>query len=640
MAINVIGLSAFYHESSCCLLQGGELVAAASEERFTRVKHDPRLPVEAFRFCLEAGGLSISDVDAVAYYESAGAKLSRQLWAGVPRRASAPFARLWRDGTGTPEAPWLDPGRPQRAIRERLGFDGRILSFPHHLSHAASSYFFSGFTDAAVLTVDGVGEWATMTYGRGRGGELELFEEVAFPHSLGLLYSTLTCYLGFEVLSGEYKVMGLAAYGEPRYVDQICRLVAVGDGGQVRLNLEYFDFIDGEKMYSPALERLFGAPARTPGAEIEPCHRDVACSLQLVLEEILLEKAAYLHRRTGTADLCLAGGVALNCVANGRLRREGPFERLFVQPAAGDAGGCLGAAALGHRQITGAPRKPGLRPGFLGPAPPGPSAAEYPENRHAQQTPSGPPPPARRLGHAGFGPSYQAAEIAALLEATGIAYQDFRGLEDELTDAVAGRLAGGEIAGWFHGAMEFGPRALGARSILADPRDAAASERLNRRIKRREDFRPFAPSVLAERAPELFELDHHSPFMLETCQVKTRDLPAVTHVDGSARPQTVDAETSPRFARLLAAFERRTGCPVLLNTSFNVAGEPIVCAPADALFTMAAAGLDLLVLEDFLIDRQALPASWPALFTAWDRAARDPFAAAAGVVGERLYTFV
>ncbi len=594
MALNVVGISAFYHESSCCLLRGGEIVAAASEERFTRVKHDSRLPVEAFRFCLEAGGLDVTGIDAVAHYESPVAKLSRQLWAGVPRGS--------RDRTA--EAPWLDPGQPERAIRERLGFEGRILSFPHHLSHAASAYFFSGFDDAAVLTVDGVGEWATMGYGRGQGGELEIFEEVAFPHSLGLLYSTLTSFLGFEVLSGEYKVMGLAAYGKPRYVDEICQLVAVTGGGQVRLNLQYFDFIDGEEMYSPALAKLLGQPARQPGAAIEPFHRDLACSLQLVLEEILLEKAAYLHRHTGAADLCLAGGVALNCVANGRLRREGPFERLFVQPGAGDAGGCLGAAALAHMRLAGER------------------------------------PPAVAQRHAGFGPSYGAAEIHRLLEATGVATRDFRDRERELVEEVARRLDAGKIIGWFHGAMEFGPRALGGRSILADPRDASARGRLNLHVKRREDFRPFAPSVLAERASSWFELDHPSPFMLETCQVRNPELAAITHVDGSARPQTVDPVTYPRFAGLLDAFERRTGCPVLLNTSFNVAGEPIVCSPADALFTAATCGLDTLVLEDFVIDRKALPANWPTLFSAWDRAARDPFASAGGALDERLYTFV
>ncbi len=597
VTMNVVGLSAFYHESSCCLLRDGELVAAASEERFTRVKHDPRLPVEAFRFCLRDGGLDVTDVDAVAYYESPTKKLARQLWSGLPRGGTPRAA--------PPDAPWLDPGEPERAIRERLGFDGPFLTFPHHLSHAASAFFFSGFGEAATLTVDGVGEWATMTYGRGRGRELEIFEEVDFPHSLGLLYSTLTSYLGFRVLDGEYKVMGLAPYGEPRYVDQVCQLVATGEGGQVRLNPRYFDFVAGERMYSPALPELFGRPPRRPGSELEPFHRDVARSLQLVLEEILLEKADYLHARTGADNLCLAGGVALNCVANGRLRREGPFERIFVQPAAGDAGGALGAAALAHVRLAG-------------------------------ERPQGDP-----QRHVHLGPRTSSAEVAGLLEAAGLAAEDFRGREGELLAEVAGRLDAGRIVGWFHGAMEFGPRALGARSILADPRRADARERLNRLIKKREDFRPFAPSVLLARAAEHFDLDRPSPFMLETCRVTSPlELPAVTHVDGSARPQTVDPATHPRYAALLVAFERRTGCPVLLNTSFNVAGEPIVCSPVDALFTAAEAGLDALVLEDFLIDRDAWPESWPELFRCWDRAARDPFAGRRGPIGERLYTFV
>ena len=608
MSLHVIGISAFYHESSCCLLRDGALVAAASEERFTRVKHDSRLPVEAFRFCLEAAGLSISDVDAVAYYESPVAKLSRQLWAGVPsRRGRADKIGSGRgrvDAASVGEAPWLDPGRPERAVRERLGFEGKLLTFPHHLSHAASAFYFSGFEEAAVLTADGVGEWATTSYARGCGAELEIFERVDFPHSLGLLYSTLTSYLGFRVLSGEYKVMGLASYGEPRHVDEICQLVAVGEGGQIRLNLEYFDFIDGERMYRPELAELLGAPPRVPGSEIEPFHCDVARSLQRVLEEILLEKIAYLEQRTSAPDLCLAGGVALNCVANARLRREGPFQRVFVQPAAGDAGGCLGAATLAHVELAG--ERPATGP----------------------------------LRHVFTGPSYPAEEIAALLETTGVAHEDFTGRGAELLDAVAARLATGEIVGWFHGAMEFGPRALGARSILADPRDEETRERLNQKIKRREDFRPFAPSVLEARAADYFDLDQPSPFMLETSRVEARGLGAITHVDGSARPQTVDPHVSPRYAALLAAFERRTGCGVLLNTSFNAGGEPIVCSPADALFTMAATGLDALVLEDCLIDRGALPESWPTLFSAWDRAARDPFGAPSGPIGERLYTFV
>ncbi|MCP3957297.1 MAG: carbamoyltransferase [bacterium] len=589
--MNVIGISAFYHESACCLLRRGELIAAAQEERFTRVKHDPRLPVEAFRYCLEAGGLGITELDAVAYYEDPTAKLSRQLWAGAARGVAD-------------DLPWLDPRAPERAIREHLGFEGRILTFPHHLSHAASAFFFSGFPESALLTVDGVGEWATMTYGHGRGAELDLFEQVDFPHSLGLLYSTITSYLGFRVNDGEYKVMGLAAHGEPRFVDEICQLVAVGDAGQVRLNLKYFDFVDGPRMYAPAICDLFERPARDPGAEIEPFHRNVARSLQLVLEEILLEKATYLHRRTGSGSLCLAGGVALNCVANGRLRREGPFDRLFVQPAAGDSGGCLGAAALAHRELTGERASAGfLRQVYLG-------------------------------------PSYQPTHVAGLLDAAGIAARDYRENEPELLAATAELLADGRIVGWFHGAMELGPRALGARSILADPRCPEMRDRLNARIKKREDFRPFAPAVLARRAADHFELDHDSPFMLETCQVvSSLDLPAVTHHDGSARPQTVNADISPRFAALIEAFDRLTGCPLLLNTSLNVAGEPIVCSPVDALFTMVGTDLDVLVLEDFLIYREMLPAGLPALLEVWDRAAPDPFSGR-GAVNDRLYTFV
>ncbi|MEM7349750.1 MAG: carbamoyltransferase N-terminal domain-containing protein [Acidobacteriota bacterium] len=590
--MNILGLSAFYHESSCCLLRHGELIAAASEERFTRVKHDRRLPVEAFRFCLEAGGLRITDLDAVAYYELPQRKLSRQLWSG---RRHGPA-----DDGG-----WLDPRRPERAIRERLGFEGRILSFPHHLSHAASAYYFSGFPEAAVLTVDGVGEWATMTYGAGRGSTLEPFETVDFPHSLGLLYSTLTAYLGFRVNDGEYKVMGLAPYGEPRYLDQIFQLVAVGEGGQIRLNLKHFDFIDGESMFTPSLCDLFGQAPRRAGAPITRFHQDVARSLQLALEEILLEKVTYLHSETGLRDLCMAGGVALNCVANGRIRREGPFERLFVQPAAGDAGGCLGAAALAHCELSG--------------------------TRPAMET----------QRHTAFGPRASADGIAGLLDATGLAAEDFRQRRRDLLTATAQRLASGDIVGWFQGAMEHGPRALGNRSILADPRQPDARDRLNRAIKKREDFRPFAPSVLAARAAEHFDLDRASPFMLETCQVTSPlDLPAITHVDGSARPQTVDPATHPRYAALLEAFDQLTGCPVLLNTSFNLAGEPIVCTPIDALFTATLAGLDALVLEDFLIDASALPACWGKLFPSWDRAADDPFQPGRATLSDTLYTFV
>jgi carbamoyltransferase len=590
--LNILGLSAFYHESSCCLLQDGELVAAAAEERFSRVKYDPRLPVAAFRFCLAKGGIGIADLDAVAYYERPVEKLARQLWAGVPAEAPADLS-------------WLDPGQPERAIREMLVWEGPILQFPHHLSHAASSFFYSGFEEAAMLTADGVGEWATTTYGSGGGKAIDLFEEVHFPHSLGLLYSTITSYLGFRVNGGEYKVMGLAAYGAPRYADRIRRLVAERPGGQFALDLTYFDFVRGRRMYSAALCDLLGAPPRAPESEITPFHQDVARSVQGVLEEILLAKVRYLHERTGAENLCLAGGVALNCVANGRILRQGPFARLFVQPAAGDAGGCLGAAALAHVQLTG--------------------------ERHSREP----------MGHAFLGPSWTGDEVARLLAATGLQALDLRGREDELLERVVDLLAARKVVGWFHGAMEFGPRALGGRSLLADPRDPDVRERLNRLVKKREAFRPFAPSVLAAHAAAHFDLDRPSPFMLDTCAVTSPlALPAITHVDGSARPQTVDAAVAPRFAALLAAFHRRTGCPLLVNTSFNVRGEPIVCSPVDALFTMANSAIDALVLEDFVLERAALPANLPDLLAAWRTGSASPVARRTSAISEALYTFV
>lgn len=607
--MNILGISAFYHESSCCLLQDGELVAAASEERFSRRKHDPRPPVESFRFCLEAGGLSLAELDAVAYYEEPVDKLARQLWAGAPSATEA--------GQG---GSWLDPRRPEDLLRRRLGFDGPFLTFPHHLGHAASAFCFSGFDEAALLAVDGVGEWTTTSYGQGGDHHLELFEEVRFPHSLGLLYATLTSYLGFAVNDGEYKVMGLAPYGEPRFVDAICQLVGMGPDGQFALNLRHFDFIRGRRMYSESLPRLFGRPPRRPGEPLEEFHHHVARSLQLVLEEILLEKAAYLHRRTGSENLCLAGGVALNCVANGRLRREGPFRRVFVQPAAGDAGGCLGAAALAHHQLTGE----GLRRG--------------------------------RMEHAYLGPCFESDTIADLLTETPLEVEDHRGVFATLLDGVVDRLIAGRVVAWFQGAMEFGPRALGARSILADPRIPEMRQRLNAKVKLREGFRPFAPSVLAERAAEHFDLGEPAPevgdpssFMLETYAVRSPlGLPAITHVDGSARPQLVfpdqpkTAATSgrggggagARYGALLRAFEARTGCPILVNTSFNVRGEPIVCSPIDALFCLGHSGIDSLVLGDCLIDRESLPEAWPELLAVWERRDLVP------TLDRHLYTFV
>jgi carbamoyltransferase len=584
---NVVGLSAYYHNSACCLLRDGRLIAAAEEERFTRRKHDPTLPVQAFRYCLREAGLSVSDVDCVAYYEDPALKLGRQLWSLLPALARA---------THLPTAD-LDATRPEREIRERLGYDGPIVFTRHHHAHAASAFHFSGFPEAAVMTVDGVGEWATMTYSIGTPDGLEEFEQVEFPSSLGLLYSAVTSYLGFEVNEGEYKVMGLAPYGTPRYRDRLREMIASLSGGGFRLDPSYFDFVQEDRMYSDEFIEALGQPPRPRGAPVTQFHQDVASSLQAVLEDVLIEKANYLHTRTGSDHLCLAGGVALNCVANSAILRRSPFRSLFVQPAANDAGACLGAAALAHVR-------------------------------------SGRAWPRQRMEHCYLGPGYTSAEIRALLGATGLRAEDFASREEALASAVAERLAKGEVVGWFQGRMEFGPRALGARSILADPRDPGMRDRINALVKRRESFRPFAPAVLDAHAAAHFALDHPSPFMLETCQViSPLSLPSITHVDGSARVQTVDEHALPRYAGLLRAFDARTGCPVLLNTSFNMKDEPIVCTPIDALLCFVRSGLDCLVLEDHVIDRQTLPPHWLALADRWRHTGPS-------AITHRVYTFV
>jgi carbamoyltransferase len=592
MALNILGISANYHDAACCLLRDGELIAAAEEERFSRVKHDPRLPWQAVRFCLEQSGITLSEVDCVAYYENPVKKLSRQIWMTLHQDASditrRKFLILLPDR--------ID--RVERQIRRMLGYTGRLEIFDHHQSHAASSFFYSGFEEAAVLTVDGVGEWATTAFGRAAGSTVELFEEVQFPNSLGLLYSALTSYLGFEVNDGEYKVMGLAPYGEPRYVDQVRKLVTRGEAGQYGLNLEYFDFLRRDRMYSDHLIELFGAPPRPPESELLGFHQDVARSMQCVLEEILLDEVTYLHSRVPSRNLCMAGGVALNCVANSRILRDGPFAELFVQPAASDAGGCLGAAALAHVRLTG--------------------------ERPAQG----------RLTHMYWGPASSVDDIAGMLAGTPLHAFDYRGRPEALLEATVDRLAEGKVVGWFQGRMEFGPRALGARSILADPRDEGIRDRINALVKMRESFRPFAPAVLEHRMREHFAIDHPSPFMLETCQVTSPfSLPAITHVDRSARLQTVDPESSPRFAALLARFADRTGCPILLNTSFNMRGDPIVCTPEDALLCFARSRIDALVLEDFIVDRESIPPAWSEFVTVSQPAAPPK-------VGFKVYTFL
>jgi carbamoyltransferase len=562
---NIMGISAGYHDSACCLLQDGVLVAAVQEERFSRVKNDKSFPRKALRYCLEAGGISLADLDCIAYYEDPCLKLGRQIWMSLipdisPDRLDATADRLTRRS-------------PQDFIR-RFGYNGPIEVVDHHLSHAASTYYFSGFSESAILTVDGVGDWPTTTYGSGSGSEIQRFEQVDFPDSLGFFYSAITAYLGFEVNEGEYKVMGLAPYGRPLYVDRIRKLIEVGPGGQYRLDLKYFSFLKEDSMYSEELCALLERPARSAESELDSFHMDVAKSAQVVLEEVLLEKVKFLHSRVPSDNLCMAGGVALNVVANGRCLKEGPFRRLFVQPAAGDAGGAIGAAAVAHV-------------------------------RRKKEA------PIRKLDHVYLGPANSSLSVRRLLEASSAQFQDFAGRTSEMLRYTVQKLMEGKVVGWCQGRMEFGPRSLGARSILADPRRPDMRDRINALIKMREAFRPFAPAVLASRTQEHFALDHASPFMLETCGVISGiPLPSITHVDGSARVQTVDENTNPRFAALLEEFYRATGCPILLNTSFNMRGEPIVCTAFDAMMCFVRSKIDLLVVEDCILERSGIPPLW------------------------------
>ena len=607
----ILGISAFYHDSAAALVVDGHIVAAAQEERFSRVKHDASFPARAIEYCLAAGGLAPGDIDYVAFYEKPLAKFERiiETFLAHAPRGFAAFA----DAIPT----WL---REKLLLRSRLARElargrGRPLVFlDHHESHAASAFFPSPFDEAAILTLDGVGEWSTTTLGVGRSNQLKLTRHLAFPHSLGLLYSAFTAYCGFEVLDGEYKLMGLAPYGQPVYADVIReRLIDLKPDGSFRLNMDYFYFGDRRVMTSRQFARLFGGEPRQPHAPLEQRHADLAASVQAVLEDALLRIAAELHRQTKLPRLVMAGGVALNCVASGRLLREGPFEQLWIQPAAGDAGGALGAALFVWHQLLGRPRTS--------------------DPTDAQQ------------GNL-LGPHFSPAEIRGLLDSRGVRYQRLAD-PSELMETTSAALAAGQIVGWFRGRMEFGPRALGARSILADPRRTDMQLRLNQKIKLREGFRPFAPAVLAEHAHEWFDLPHGqaSPYMLLTAPVAAAQrtpifaadrqlmqsapdfacraavvrstIPAVTHVDCSARVQTVDACRSPDFHALLTAFHRQTGCPVLVNTSFNVRDEPIVCTPADALRCFERAELDLLVLEDCLIAKDRARIDSPA-------AAREP----------------
>ncbi|WP_435611615.1 carbamoyltransferase family protein [Streptomyces sp. bgisy159] len=563
----ILGISALYHDSACAVMIDGEIVSAAQEERFTRTRFDPAMPVRAVRACLSDAGVHITDVEHVAYYERPERKLGRQLWSGLPQVPETSPVALGK----------LDASRPFRQIEQLLGFVGPVTAVAHHEAHAASAFYQSGFDSAALFTADAVGEWTTTSYGRGDKNGIELFEEVRFPHSLGILYSAVTSYLGFAVNSDEYKVMGLAPYGSPGYVDLLRRLVTDQDGGQFRLDLDHFDLSGSGPMYTDSLCTLLGRPARSPESEIEQFHTDVAASLQLLLEELLLLKLDHLHQVTGSTRLGYAGGVALNCVANRRIREQGPFEEIFVQPAAGDSGGAIGAAAMVHHRLTG------------------------------QFSP-------RRLTDARLGPTGRTAPARTWMRRAGVPALDFAGDEAGLLAHAARLLADGAVVGWYQGRMEFGPRALGARSILADPRDPGMRDKINALVKKREAFRPFAPAVVAERCAEFFDLAEPSPFMLDTTTVRRgSELPAITHVDGSARVQTVDRSDAPRFHGLLTAFGDLTGFPILLNTSFNMRGEPIVCSPADALTCFVRSNLDALVLGDQVIARADLPRHWPGL---------------------------
>jgi carbamoyltransferase len=592
MASYILGISAFYHDSAACLLRDGEIVAATQEERFTRKKHDAGFPRNAISSCLREGGIGAEDLDYVGFYDKPFIKFERILMTYL---AVSPVGlRSFLDGMPV----WLkDKLFIREMIRSELGYRGEVLFGEHHESHAASAFYPSPFAEAAVLTIDGVGEWATSSYGVGRGKQLELRAELRFPHSLGLLYSAFTYYTGFKVNSAEYKVMGLAPYGEPRFVEAILRdLVDLKEDGSFKLNMRYFNYLRGRTMTSRRFDKIFGGPPRTPESPLTQREMDLARSVQEVTEEIMLRMTRQVHRETGMENLCLAGGVALNCVGNGRILREGPFKRLWIQPAAGDAGGAVGVAKLIWHKILGNDRKPnGTRDEMQG---------------------------------ALLGPAFGVAEIETTLAGLGARYAKLS--PDELIERTADLLTREKVVGWFAGRMEFGPRALGARSILGDPRSPRMQSVMNLKIKFRESFRPFAPSVLRERCADYFDLDCESPYMLlvapvrehrrrrmtdeeqrlfgiEKLNVSRSEIPAVTHVDYSARVQTVSEQTNPLYHRLIRAFEERTGCPVLVNTSFNVRGEPIVCTPVDAYRCFMRTEMDALVLAPFLLLKQEQP---------------------------------
>ena len=592
MPTYILGISAFYHDSAACLIRDGEIVAAAQEERFTRVKHDPGFPGNAVRYCLQEGGIEVKDLHSVGFYDKPLMTFERLLETHL---GTAPLGiRLyWKSMVvWLKEKLWI----PQ-LIQKELGYDVPVLFGDHHESHAASAFYPSPHEEAAIMTLDGVGEWTTTSYGYGRGSEIHTLADIKFPHSLGLLYSAFTYFTGFKVNSGEYKLMGLAPYGEPKYVDRILdNVIDLKEDGSFKLNTRYFNYMSGLTMTSPSMGELFGGPPRQPETPLTQREMDIARSCQVVTEEVMLRIARTVHKETGLKNLCMAGGVALNCVGNGRILREGPFENIWIQPAAGDAGGALGVALalwyhhLGNERVVDG-EKDAMRASLLGPV-------------------------------------YDDDEIGRFIEGQGGVALKLS--ENELPVRVAEQLAAGKVMGFFQCRMEFGPRALGARSIIGDPRSTETQSVMNLKIKFRESFRPFAPTVLREHVHEYFELDADSPYMLQVAPIKEErqvamsedqeqlfgieklkvprsDMPAVTHVDYSARVQTLRREDNPRYYDVIKAFQSLTGYPVVVNTSFNVRGEPIVLSPEDAYRCFMRTEMDFLVLGSYLLDKQDQP---------------------------------
>ncbi len=593
MSFNILGVSCFYHDSACCLVQDGTITAAAQEERFTRKKHDPRFPVNAMNYCLEQARLEENQIDCVAFYEKPPLALDRIVNGFLSGGGQKAFDRLMKLA-----GPWgVEKLDVERSIKERLAnFRGDVVFSQHHLSHAASAFYPSPFDDSAILTIDGVGEWATAGMYKGSGATIEPIKEMRYPHSLGLFYSAMTYFAGFKVNSGEYKLMGLAPYGEPVYYELLKdNVIDVKEDGSIHLNLDYFDYIAGDRMTSEKMNSLFGSGPRLPETNITRREMDIAATAQKITEETVLKMARNLKKETSSRNLCMAGGVALNCVANGKLYKSGVFEDMWIQPASGDAGGALGAA-LGAWHIyykksrARTPGRDGMNGSFLG-------------------------------------PSYSNDEIMDFLDLYGLPYEQVA--EEDLPDRVADIIAGGSVLGLFRGRMEYGPRALGSRSIIADPRVADMQTRLNLKIKFRESFRPFAPMVLQERASEWFDMDCGSPYMLLVCKVKEdkrikytdpggddlmsrlapprSSIPSVTHLDYSARVQTVDDETNRFMSDTLRAFEKKTGVPIIINTSFNVRGEPMVLTPFDAYRCMMRTQMDYLLMENVLVKREEQP---------------------------------